>query len=139
MKIPIKRLDKTLPIPKHAREHDAGLDIYAAKDVLLKPHEPQIVPTGIQTAFPPGFVIHIWDRSSLAKKGVKTLGGVIDATYRGEYMVSMVNLTKEPISITKGDRIAQMVIVKHETIEFEDVDELDVTNRNQHGFGSTGR
>lgn len=130
-------------VPKYSTELSAGMDIRANIDsqICLKPLERRLVPTGLYISLPKGFEAQIRPRSGLAiNKGITCLNspGTIDADYRGEIMVILVNLSKSDFIINDGDRIAQMVISKHETIEWIQVDSLDETERADGGLGHTG-
>lgn len=130
-------------LPKYSTELSAGMDIRANIDsqICLKPLERYLVPTGLYISLPKGFEAQIRPRSGLAiNKGITCLNspGTIDADYRGEIMVILVNLSKGDFIINDGDRIAQMVISKHETIEWIHVDSLDETKRADGGLGHTG-
>lgn len=130
-------------LPKYSTELSAGMDIRANIDsqICLKPLERHLVPTGLYISLPKGFEAQIRPRSGLAiNKGITCLNspGTIDADYRGEIMVILVNLSKSDFIINDGDRIAQMVISKHETIEWIQVDSLDETERADGGLGHTG-
>jgi len=135
----VKRLgDAKLPTYHH--EGDAGLDLYSAEEVTLLPGKKIGVKTGAAVAIPDGYVGLIWDKSGISMKyGLKTLGGVIDSGYRGEVIVGMVNLGDEPHTFEKGDKVAQMIIQKKESVSIEEVDELDDTDRGDKGFGSSGK
>jgi dUTP pyrophosphatase len=142
VKVLITRLDSTLPIPRYAKEADAGADLTSAIDFTLAPGQRQLVPTGIAIALPHGFVALVHPRSGLAIKNGVTLvnaPGTIDAGYRGEISCIVINLDpKDEVSFKKGDRIAQLVIQKVERAEFIEVNELPVSERGSDGFGSTG-
>lgn len=130
-------------LPKYSTELSAGMDIRANIDsqICLKPLERNLIPTGLYISLPKGFEAQIRPRSGLAiNKGITCLNspGTIDADYRGEIMVILVNLSKSDFIINDGDRIAQMVISKHETIEWIQVDSLDETERADGGLGHTG-
>jgi dUTP pyrophosphatase len=130
-------------LPFYATEHSAGMDLQAAidSDVVLSVGDRALIPTGIKIALPEGFEAQIRPRSGLALKfGITTLNspGTIDADYRGEIGVLLVNLGKEPFTVTSGLRIAQMVISSYAKITWSEVDNLDDTNRGSGGFGSTG-
>ncbi|MFH1158778.1 MAG: dUTP diphosphatase [Pseudomonadota bacterium] len=134
---------KGLNLPRYATEHSAGLDLEAAVDahVILKPGERTLAPTGIAIALPEGYEAQIRPRSGLsAKNGVTVLNspGTIDADYRGEIKVILINLGAEPFTIERGMRIAQMVIAPYTRILCNAVDRLDETERGSGGFGSTG-
>jgi dUTP pyrophosphatase len=130
-------------LPQYETEDSAGLDLKAvcSEPLTLKPLERQIIKTGLHIALPKGYEAQIRPRSGLAAKhGISVLNspGTIDADYRGEIGVILVNLSNEDFEITHGMRVAQMVIAKFEQAEFIEVEELDETNRGAGGFGSTG-
>ena len=132
------------PLPQYATEQSAGMDLRANLDepVTLKPLQRCLVPTGIFMALPKGFEAQVRPRSGLAiKKGIGVLNapGTIDADYRGEVCVILVNLSSEDFVIEDGERIAQMVIARHEQAEWQEVDVLDETGRGAGGFGHTGK
>ncbi|MBC7862997.1 MAG: dUTP diphosphatase [Bacteroidia bacterium] len=131
------------PLPQYATTLSAGLDLRANLDapIELKPLERTLVSTGLFIALPEGTEAQIRPRSGLAfKNGITVLNspGTIDADYRGEVKVLLVNLSDKPFLINDGERIAQMVIAKHETIEWEPADDLEESERGKGGFGSTG-
>lgn len=131
------------PLPEYATKLSAGLDVRAdIKDsITLAPLERTAVPTGLFLEIPAGYEVQVRPRSGLAlKKGITVLNapGTIDADYRGEVMVILVNLSNAPFVIENGERIAQLVLARHETMEFEEVDALSDTARGEGGFGSTG-
>lgn len=135
--------DLNVPTPVYSTSHSAGCDLSAAitEDVTIPPGEVKIIPTGIAIALPTGFEAQIRPRSGLAAKNSITVlntPGTIDADYRGEIKVILINLGKENFTITNGMRIAQMVIAKYEVGNFVLKDELDETERGSGGFGSTG-
>ncbi len=132
------------PLPEYATEHAAGLDLRAniTEPLTLKPLERVLVPTGLFIELPVGFEAQIRPRSGLAfKHGVTVLNspGTIDADYRGEIKVLLVNLSNDAFVINNGERVAQMVIAKHETIEWYSVAKIESTSRGAGGFGSTGK
>jgi dUTP pyrophosphatase len=132
------------PCPSYATPQSAGVDLRAnlESSVTIGPLERALVPTGLYIALPAGYEAQVRPRSGLAAKhGITVLNtpGTIDADYRGEIKVILVNLSNEPFQIVPGERIAQMVIARHETAECEDVESLDSTERGAGGFGSTGR
>ena len=131
------------PLPAYATAQSAGMDLRANIDepIVLKPMERRIVPTGLHMALPAGYEAQVRPRSGLAlKKGVTVLNspGTIDADYRGEIGVLLINLSAEPFVVNDGERIAQMVIARHETAEFVEVEALDETERGAGGYGHTG-
>lgn len=140
--IRVKRLDAELPLPKRAHIGDAGADLYAAEDVTLQPGQRALVGTGIAIALPLGTVGLIHPRSGLAAKHGLTIvnaPGTVDAEYRGELKVCLLNTdAAEPFEVTRGMRIAQLVVQRVELVEFEEVDELEDTARGEAGYGSTG-
>ena len=130
--------------PAYATEQSAGVDLKAniAEPFSLEPLQRKLVPTGLYIALPKGYEAQVRPRSGLAlKHGITVLNtpGTIDADYRGEICVILVNLSSEPFLVNPGERIAQMVIAKHETVEWEEVEYLDDTARGSGGFGSTGK
>ena len=130
-------------LPKYQTELSAGMDLYANIDepITLKPLERTLVKTGLFISLPKGYEAQVRPRSGLAfKNGITVLNtpGTIDAEYRGEIGVILVNLSSQDFTINDGDRIAQMVIAKHETAIWEEVENLDETNRGEGGFGSSG-
>lgn len=131
------------PLPAYATSLSAGMDLRANidKSITIHPMERLLIPTGLFMALPPGFEAQIRPRSGLAlKHGITVLNspGTIDADYRGEIMVLLINLSVDDFIINDGERIAQMIIAKHETIEFAVVDKLDETERGSGGYGHTG-
>jgi len=139
----IQQLDPELPLPRFAKPGDAGADLYARIDLILAPGERALMPTGIAIALPPGFAAFIHPRSGLAiRDGLSMVNapGTIDASFRGEVQVILVNMdTKNSISIKRGDRVAQLVIQRVENVQIVPVDALPGTERGAGGFGSTGK
>lgn len=138
----IKRLDPDIPLPSYAKAGDAGADLATRIDFTINPGERILVPTGISIALPDGYVALVHPRSGLAiKHGVSIVNtpGTVDAGYRGELQVILINLDKDnSISFKKGDRIAQLVIQQVERAQFVEVSELPGSERATGGFGSTG-
>lgn len=138
----IRQLDAGLPLPAYAHEGDAGLDLYAAESCVLAPFQRALIATGIAVAIPGGHAGFVQPRSGLAiKQGLSLVNtpGLIDSHYRGEIKVIAINLDPStPISINRGDKIAQLVIQRVEHVELALVTELDETARGEGGFGSTG-
>ena len=131
------------PLPQYATPLSAGMDLRANLDapVVLKPMERKLIPTGLYIALPPGFEAQVRPRSGLAlKKGITVLNapGTVDADYRGEVGVLLINLSGEDFVVNDGERIAQMVIARHELGSFVEVDVLDETERGEGGYGHTG-
>ena len=132
------------PLPAYATALSAGMDLRAdlAEALTLSPLERAMVPTGLHIELPAGFEAQIRPRSGLAAKhGISIVNapGTIDADYRGEIKVLLVNLSNEPFTIAPGERIAQMVVARHETVEWEPVESLEESERGSGGFGSTGK
>ncbi|MEV4346216.1 dUTP diphosphatase [Actinoplanes sp. NPDC049596] len=140
--IRIRRIDPDLPLPAYAHPGDAGADLVAAEDAELAPGARQAIRTGIAVAIPDGYVGLVHPRSGLAARlGVTVLNapGTVDAGYRGEILVILVNHDRSvPVKISRGDRIAQLVVQRVERAAFHVVDELDDTARGAGGHGSTG-
>lgn len=141
----IKKLEnfKELTLPKYETEQSAGLDLMAAidEDIVMKPGEIKLVKTGIAIALEKGYEAQVRPRSGLAlKNGITVLNspGTVDADYRGEVCAILINHSKVDFTITRGMRIAQMVIAKHEHAKIVEVQDLDETTRGKGGFGSTG-
>ena len=140
----IKIINKSKhPLPQYATALSAGVDLRANIDapIVLQPMQRVLVPTGLFIALPEGYEAQVRPRSGLAlKKGITVLNtpGTIDADYRGEIGVILVNLSDAPFEITDGERIAQVVIARHERAEWAEVDTLEVTERGAGGFGHTG-
>jgi dUTP diphosphatase len=139
--VPVLRLDATLPVPQYARADDAGLDLYATDAVTLGPGARALVSTGIALAIPPGFAGFVLPRSGLAlRDGVTILNtpGLVDAGYRGEIKVLLVNHGDAAVTLQRGDRVAQLVVQRVERVALTPVAELPASARGGGGFGSTG-
>ncbi len=138
----IQRIDDSVPLPAYAHPGDAGADIVTTVDVTLQPGERAIVPTGVSIALPDGFVALVHPRSGLAAScGVSIVNapGTIDAGYRGEVKVVLINLDpSQPVSLGRGDRIAQLVFQQVARAQFVEVDRLPGSDRGDGGHGSTG-
>lgn len=137
--IPFQKLHEQAQVPSRAYSGDAGLDLTTVETHTLQPGEGKIFKTGLATAIEPGYVGLVWDRSSMGKRGIKTLGGVIDSGYRGEIGVILWNLSNEAQEIKAGDRIAQLLFQAIATPSTVPVESLPPSDRNQGGFGSSGR
>ena len=138
-KIFVKKLHPDAKLPNFALKGDAGMDLYSIEDAVLKPGEKKVFHTGIAVKIPDGYVGLVWDKSGISHKyGVKSLGGVMDSNYTGEYLVCLANLEKEDFEIKKGQKIAQVLFQKVECPEIEETDELPETNRKDGKHGSTG-
>ncbi len=140
--MPVVRLDPDLPLPAYAHPGDAGADLVTAVDVTLQPGERALVPTGIAMAVPEGYVALVHPRSGLAARhglSIVNTPGTIDAGYRGEVKVLLVNLDPtEPIELRRGDRVAQLVLQRVEQAAFTEVEVLPESVRGGGGYGSTG-
>ncbi|MBN1938181.1 MAG: dUTP diphosphatase [Candidatus Aminicenantes bacterium] len=138
MDLKVKKIHPGARLPVYGHPGDAGMDLFACIDRTLASGELFAVPTGIQMAIPPGFVGLIWDKSGVSLKGVHRLAGVVDAGYRGEVQVVMINLGREPYGIKAGMKIAQMLIQPVSSVDIRESETLDDTSRGEGGFGSTG-
>jgi dUTP pyrophosphatase len=142
MTVPVERLDPDLPVPSYAHPGDAGADLVTSIDVTLAPGERAVVPTGVAIALPDGYAGFVHPRSGLAARAGLALvnaPGTIDAGYRGEIKVILVNLDpRTPIELRRGDRIAQLVVQRVERAEFTVMPTLPESARAEGGFGSTG-
>jgi dUTP pyrophosphatase len=141
IKVLVKRLDPSMPLPAYARPGDAGLDLHAAHDVTLAPGARALVATGLAVAIPFGFAGLVLPRSGLARaQGVTVLNapGLVDAGYRGELRALLVNHGAEPVTLRRGERVAQLVIQPIQAVQLIEVAELPASERGEGGFGSTG-
>jgi len=139
----VERVSAEAVLPTRAHAGDAGLDLYALETFTLAPQEGRVSRTGIAVALAEGTVGMICDRSSMAKRGVKIAGGIVDAGYRGEIHVVLWNLSQAPVQVLAGDRVAQMLVVPIQTPAPRAVESLAQvtarTSRGENGFGSSGR
>lgn len=142
IELPIKRLDATVELPSYAYTGDAGLDLRSNEDLDLRPGERRLVGTGLAVAIPEGYAGFVQPRSGLAlREGLSMANtpGLIDAHYRGELKVCAINLDpRDTIHISRGERIAQLVIQRVPVVRLKEVDELEATDRGAGGFGSSG-
>ncbi len=140
--LPIKRLDPAVELPSYAYEGDAGLDLRSNVDIVLKPFQRRLIGTGLAIAIPDGYAGFVQPRSGLAlREGLSMVNtpGLIDPHYRGELKICAINLDPQnEIRISRGERIAQLVIQRVPRVSLMEVDELDETDRGQDGFGSSG-
>ena len=140
--LPVRRLDPGLPLPSYQHDGDAGLDLYAAQDLTLLPGERAVIGTGIAVAVPTGFVGLGVPRSGLAvRSGLSMVNtpGVIDAGYRGEIKIVLINHDpRDTIEIKRGERIGQLVVMPVANVDVIEVEELSTSSRGEGGFGSTG-
>ena len=144
MKVKIKKLSENAVIPQYQTEQAAGCDLHAVLDepITLVSLERKLIPTDLSIALPVGYEAQVRPRSGLAlKHGITVLNtpGTIDADYRGNIGVILVNLSTESYTVQPGERIAQLVIAKHERVDFEETSELSETERGVDGFGSSGK
>ena len=142
MPVHLRRLDPDLPVPSYAHPGDAGADLHAAVEVTLAPGERTLVPTGVALALPEGYVGLVHPRSGLAARhGITILNapGTVDAGYRGEVLVNLVNLDpREEFTVRRGDRIAQLVVQQVARVQFVEVDSLEDSSRGDTGHGASG-
>ncbi|WP_037333466.1 dUTP diphosphatase [Saccharomonospora piscinae] len=142
MQVLISRVDPDVTVPSYAHPGDAGADLVTTSDVRLEPGERTVVGTGVAVALPDGYAGFVHPRSGLAARtglSIVNAPGTVDAGYRGEIRVCLVNLDpREPIALRRGDRIAQLVVQRVERAEFVEVEQLDETVRGAGGYGSTG-
>lgn len=138
--IEVKILNEDGKMPTKAHDSDAGWDLYAAEDAFIRNGQRFTIKTAISLAIPDGYVGLVWPRSGLsAKHGIDVLAGVIDAGYRGEIMVCLLNTSNDPVSFEKGNKIAQILFQEVPKFKLHQVAELDNTERAEGGFGSSGR
>lgn len=136
----IEKLRADVPVPKMAYEDDAAYDLYAAEDVVFAPGERRQVPTGLKIAIPRGYAGLIRDRSSVAwKQGLTTLAGVIDSGYRGEWLVVLLNTSRETVRVAKHTRVAQFLVLPVAQPEIQVVEKVTESVRGEGGFGSSGQ
>ncbi len=138
MELKIRRIHPEAKLPSYGHKGDAGLDLFSCADYVLGAGEVKAIQTGIKVAIPRGYVGLIWDKSGISLKGVHRLAGVVDAGYRGEVQVVMINLGNTPYEIKKGMKIAQILIQPINEVEVIEAEDLDDTLRGEDGFGSTG-
>jgi len=140
MKLKVKKLHPEAKLPSYAKSGDAGMDIFVNEEITLNPGESVGIKSGLAFEVPEGFVGLIWDKSGLSiKHNIKTLGGVLDSGYRGELIVGVINLGKEPYTFEKGHKLTQLLIQPVEHAKIEEVEELSESERGEGGLGSTGK
>jgi dUTP pyrophosphatase len=140
MEIKVKKLREDAKLPTHGHPGDAGMDFYCVEDVIFPPGKQETVHTGVAVEIPEGCVGLIWDKSSISfNLGLKVMGGVIDAGFRGEITMNFLNVSNKEVLMTKDHKIAQMVIQKFEHCDILEVDELSETVRGEGREGSTGK
>lgn len=139
MQIKFKKIHQKAKLPKYALPGDAGMDLFSVEDLIINPGQIVAIKTGLEAEIAEGTAGLIWDKSGLAvKKGIKTMGGAIDAGYRGEIAVIVVNLSDKKHEVCCGDKIAQMIVQKIEKPTIIETDKLNQSSRGDRGFGSTG-
>ena len=139
MKLKVKKMSPDAKLPLYGHKGDAGMDLFSSLEYVLPKGEVFAVPTGIQVEIPKGYVGLIWDKSGVSLKGAHRLAGGVDAGYRGEVKVVMINWGQAPFFIEKGMKIAQLLIQAVEDAEIVEVEDLDDSSRGEGGFGSTGK
>ncbi len=139
MKLFVKKMRDDARLPTRAHHDDAGIDLYSCGNHIVHPQQTLMIPIGIALEIEEGYVGLIWDKSSIGSKSIKTLGGVIDAGYRGELKVMVHNLSNESYTFEHGHKVAQIVIQKVEFPDIVDTKELSDSKRGTGGFGSTGK
>lgn len=140
MEILVKKMHFDAKLPHYAHPGDVGMDVFSMEDYDLKPGERKVFFVGFALEFPVGLAAIVKDKSSLPNKaGLHVMGGVYDAGYRGEYNVNLINLGQEIYHISKGDKIAQLVIFPVEIVGLKEVDGLSLSSRGEGRFGSTGK
>lgn len=139
MKIKVKKIQADAIVPTYAYESDAGFDLFSVEEIIITAGKWATIPTGLALEIPLGYVGLVWDKSGLSfKNGLKSLGGVIDAGYRGEIKICLVNLSKEDCFLPKGSKVAQILIQPVVQADFEEVANLADSSRGEKGFGSSG-
>jgi dUTP pyrophosphatase len=140
MELKVKKLDPEAKLPSYAHDWDAGMDLYSNETVVIPAGEVRKIKSGISIEIPEGYVGLCWDKSGLSmNNSIKSLGGVIDAGYRGEITFGMINLGKESYTFEKGHKVVQMLVQKVEHMDIKEVNDLSDTSRGVGGFGSTGK
>jgi dUTP pyrophosphatase len=140
MILKVKKLTPDAILPSYSHPGDAGINMFANETVTIEPGQAVKIKSGIAMEIPEGYVGLMWDRSGLSTNHrLKSLGGVIDSSYRGESLYGLINLGTEPYTVEKGHKVVQMLIQKVESVEIVEVDTLPDTSRGEGGFGSTGK
>lgn len=140
MKLKVKKIHPEAKLPVYARGGDAGMDIFVNEELTIKPGETAGVKSGLAFEVPRGCVGLLWDKSGLSiKYGIKILGGVLDSGFRGEVIVGVINLGKEPYTFEKGHKLTQLLIQPVESVEVEETETLSDSERGEGGLGSTGK
>lgn len=139
MHIKIKKLHPEAKLPTYALPGDIGMDLYSLETVVVNPREHVRIMHGFALEFPTGYGAIVMDKSSISKAGLKTMGGVFDAGFRGEYNTHLVNLSDTPYTVEKGSKVSQLVILPVQIADLEEVQELSESERGEGRFGSTGK
>lgn len=140
MKLKVKKINPEIKLPSYAKPGDAGMDIFVAENVTINPGESIGIKSGLAFEVPEGCVGLLWDKSGLSiKHGIKILGGVLDSGFRGEVVVGVINLGKEPYTFEKGHKLTQLLIQPIINVDIEEVESLSETERGEGGLGSTGK
>jgi dUTP pyrophosphatase len=140
MQLKVKKVDSEAKLPNYAHSYDAGMDLFALEEVKIKPGETAKIRSGIAVEIPEGYVGLCWDKSGLSMNhGIKVLAGVIDAGFRGELVMGVINLGKEEYIFEKGHKVMQMLVQPIEIMDIIEVKELSSAERGEKGFGSTGK
>lgn len=140
MEVKFKRLRPEAKIPMYGRNGDAGFDLYACEDQIIESGERSRISLGFAMELPEGYVALIWDRSGMAAKyGIHSMAGVIDSNYRGEITAILLNTTDKQYAVSKGDKVVQMIIQKHEVVQFKEVPELADSERGDQAWLSSGK
>ena len=139
MKIKVKKLKENAKLPKYHHPGDVGMDLYSMEMVTIKPGEQYRFWHGFALEFPEGYGAIIMDKGSISKAGLKSMGGVYDSGYRGEYNTHLVNLSDKSYTFEEGDKVSQLVIVPVSIVELEETDKLNESARGEGKFGSTGK
>jgi len=137
--VKIKRLANNVALPTYAHEGDVGMDLYAQSRKVIDPGKHETFFLGFALEFPVGYVGLVMDKGGRAQAGLKTMGGVFDAGYRGEYNVQLINLSDVPYTVDVGDKLAQLVLMPVSFVRFKEVEELTNSVRGEGRFGSTGK
>lgn len=140
MKLKVKKLNPEAKLPAYATKGDAGMDIFVAENLTIEPGQSVGIKSGLAFEVPEGYVGLLWDKSGLSiKHGIKILGGVLDSGYRGEVIVGVINLGKEPYTFEKGHKLTQLLIQPVVSAEIEEAETLSESERGHGGLGSTGK
>lgn len=139
MKVKIKRLKENAKLPTYANPGDVGMDVCSMETITIPPMGHYRFYHGFAMEFPEGYMAKVFDKSSISKAGLHTMGGVFDAGYRGEYNTHLVNLSDKSYTIEEGDKVSQIIILPVSIAEIEETDTLSESVRGEGAFGSTGR